>query len=118
MLPGARPAFDRHGQALTKHGAGYDSARRNSDPLVTRSGDTPSGARPPPHWSPTRMAIRRASVLLISLLTASGLATLLWQGPAPGGWPPAKLVMAAAFAGTAPWTGLCLANGLIGFVIL
>ena len=30
----------------------------------------------------------------------------------------AKLVMLAAFAGTAPWTGLCLANGLIGFVIL
>ena len=26
--------------------------------------------------------------------------------------------MLAAFAGTAPWTGLCLANGLIGFVIL
>ena len=64
------------------------------------------------------MAIRRASVLLISLLTASGLATLLWQVLAPGGWTPAKLVMAVAFAGTAPWTGLCLANGLIGFVIL
>ena len=26
--------------------------------------------------------------------------------------------MLAAFAGTAPWTGLCLANGLIGFVVL
>jgi membrane glycosyltransferase len=64
------------------------------------------------------MTFRRASVLLIVLLTASGLATLLWQVLAPGGWTPAKLVMLAAFAGTAPWTGLCLANGLIGFVIL
>ena len=26
--------------------------------------------------------------------------------------------MLAAFLGTAPWTGLCLANGLIGFIIL
>ena len=64
------------------------------------------------------MTFRRTSVLLISLLTACGLATLLWQVLAPGGWTPAKLVMLAAFAGTAPWTGLCLANGLIGFVIL
>ena len=64
------------------------------------------------------MAIRRAAVLLISLLTVSGLATLLWHVLAPGGWTPAKLVMLAAFAGTAPWTGLCMANGLIGFVIL
>ena len=37
---------------------------------------------------------------------------------APGGWTLPKLVMLAAFLGTAPWTGLCLANGLIGFVIL
>ena len=64
------------------------------------------------------MAIRRASVLLTLLLTASGLGTLLWQVLAPGGWTPAKLVMLAAFVGTAPWTGLCLANGLIGFIIL
>ncbi len=64
------------------------------------------------------MAIRRAAVLLISLLTGGGLATLLWLVLAPGGWTPAKLVMLTAFAGTAPWTGLCLANGLIGFVIL
>ena len=64
------------------------------------------------------MAIRRVSVLLLSLLTACGLGTLLWQVLAPGGWTPAKLVMLAAFIGTAPWTGLCLANGLIGFIIL
>ena len=64
------------------------------------------------------MAIRRVSVLLLSLLTACGLGTLLWQVLAPGGWTPAKFVMLAAFIGTAPWTGLCLANGLIGFIIL
>ena len=64
------------------------------------------------------MAIRRACVVLIVLLTAIGLTTLLWQVLAPGGWTAAKLAMFAAFAGTAPWTGLCLANALIGFVIL
>ena len=64
------------------------------------------------------MAIRRACVVLLVLLTALGLGTLLWQVLAPGGWSTAKLVMLAAFAGTAPWTGLCLANGLIGFIIL
>ena len=46
------------------------------------------------------------------------MAHCCWQVLAPGGWTTAKLVMLAAFAGTAPWTGLCLANGLIGFVIL
>jgi membrane glycosyltransferase len=64
------------------------------------------------------MAARRALVVLIILLVAVGLGALLWQVLAPGGWTPAKLVMLAAFAGTAPWTGLCVANGLIGFVVL
>jgi hypothetical protein len=60
------------------------------------------------------MVMRRAVVLLIALLTEGGLAWLLWQVLAPGGWTTAKLVMAAAFAGTAPWTGSCAANGVIG----
>lgn len=64
------------------------------------------------------MVTRRACVLLIAALTIAGLGWLLWQVLAPGGWTVAKLVMLVAFAGTAPWTGLCLANGLIGFVIL
>jgi membrane glycosyltransferase len=64
------------------------------------------------------MALRRASVALLVLLTALGLGTLLWQVLAPGGWTAPKLIMLAAFAGTAPWTGLCLANALIGFAIL
>jgi membrane glycosyltransferase len=64
------------------------------------------------------MSARRALVVLIILLVAVGLGTLLWQVLAPGGWTPAKLAMLAAFVGTAPWTGLCVANGLIGFLIL
>jgi membrane glycosyltransferase len=65
-----------------------------------------------------RMVMRRAAVLLIALATDVGLAWLLWRVLAPGGWTAAKLVMAAAFAGTAPWTGLCAANGIIGFILL
>jgi membrane glycosyltransferase len=64
-----------------------------------------------------RMVMRRAAVLLIALATDIGLAWLLWRVLAPGGWTAAKLAMAAAFAGTAPWTGLCAANGIIGFVL-
>jgi membrane glycosyltransferase len=64
------------------------------------------------------MAIRRAVVLLLAVATAFGLGTLLWQVLAPGGWTAAKLVMLVAFCATAPWTGLCLANGLIGFLVL
>jgi membrane glycosyltransferase len=64
------------------------------------------------------MAARRALVVLIVLLTTAGLGYLLLQVLAPGGWTLAKLAMLLAFAGTAPWTGLCLANGLIGFAVL
>jgi membrane glycosyltransferase len=64
------------------------------------------------------MAARRALVVLIVLLTAIGLGLLLLQVLAPGGWTLPKLAMLVAFLGTAPWTGLCLANGLIGFALL
>jgi len=64
------------------------------------------------------MAARRALVMLIVLLTVAGLSLLLWQVLAPGGWTFTKLVMFVAFLGTTPWTGLCLANALIGFVVL
>src|SRR4051794_12053994 len=64
------------------------------------------------------MAARRAVVVLLVLLTAVGLGSLLVQVLSPGGWTVAKLVMLASFAGTAPWTGLCLANGLIGCLVL
>jgi membrane glycosyltransferase len=64
------------------------------------------------------MAARRALVMLIVLLAATGLGFLLWQVLAPGDWTFPKLVMLVAFLGTTPWTGLCLANALIGFFIL
>jgi len=64
------------------------------------------------------MAVRRVLVVLIVLLVAAGLGALLWQVLAPGGWTLPKLVMLAAFAGTVPWTGLCVANGVIGGLIL
>src|SRR5579871_275483 len=64
------------------------------------------------------MAARRALVVLIVLLTGIGLGALLVKVLAPGGWTLPKLAMLIAFIGTAPWTGLCLANGLIGFLIL
>jgi membrane glycosyltransferase len=64
------------------------------------------------------MTARRTCVFLIAVLTAGGLSYLLWQVLSPGGWTMAKLVMLGAFVGIAPWTGLCCANGLIGFVFL
>ena len=64
------------------------------------------------------MAARCALVVLIALLVGYGLGWLLLHVLAPGGWTLAKLVMLAAFIGTAPWTGLCAANALIGFIIL
>lgn len=64
------------------------------------------------------MAARRALVASIVLLVALILGLLLWRVLAPGGWTVPKLVMLAAFAGTAPWTGLCVANATIGFVRL
>ena len=64
------------------------------------------------------MAARRFLVVLIALLVGCGLGWLLLHVLAPGGWTLAKSVMLAAFIGTAPWTGLCAANALIGFTIL
>ncbi|MBN8908711.1 MAG: hypothetical protein J0H99_19300, partial [Rhodospirillales bacterium] len=60
------------------------------------------------------MAWRRALVGVIATLAVIGLGALLWQVLAPGGWTWAKGLMAAGFAGAAPWLGLCAANGLIG----
>jgi membrane glycosyltransferase len=64
------------------------------------------------------MAARRTLVALIVLLNAAVLGFLLWRVLAPGGWSAPKLAMLVACLGTAPWTGLCLANGAIGFLIL
>ena len=64
------------------------------------------------------MSVRRSVVVLIVLCTTAGLATLLWPLLSPGGWTAAKLLMLVSCLGAAPWVGLCVANGLIGFVIL
>ncbi len=64
------------------------------------------------------MAARRLLVAVVALGVAAGLLWLLWQVLAPGGWTAAKLAMLAGLAGTAPWTGLCLANGVSGFLVL
>jgi membrane glycosyltransferase len=64
------------------------------------------------------MIARRLLVALIVLGVACGLVWLLWLVLAPGGWTVAKMTMMVALLGTAPWTGLCFANGVIGFLLL
>lgn len=64
------------------------------------------------------MIARRVLVASLAICVASGLIWLLWCALAPGGWTIAKLVMLVGLAGMAPWTGLCLANGLSGFIVL
>ena len=64
------------------------------------------------------MIARRVFVVLVVAGVTAGLLTLLWQVLAPGGWTLAKLAMLVGALGTAPWTGLCLANGLLGFLVL
>ncbi len=64
------------------------------------------------------MAARRSLVVLIVLLVALGLGLLLDARAGPRRMDPPKLVMLVAFVGTAPWTGLCFANAVIGFVLL
>jgi membrane glycosyltransferase len=61
---------------------------------------------------------RIALVVGVVLAVAVGLGSLLWMVLAPGGWSLAKLMMLLGFMVTAPWTGLCVANGVIGWLIL
>ena len=64
------------------------------------------------------MVARRLLVALAMLGVTAGLMALLWRVLEPGGLTLAKLTMLAGLLGTAPWTGLCLVNGLIGFMVL
>jgi membrane glycosyltransferase len=64
------------------------------------------------------MIARRLLVALVVLGVTGGLLALLCQVLAPGGWTVAKLAMLVGLLGIAPWTGLCLANGLLGFLRL
>ncbi len=62
--------------------------------------------------------LRRWLYALIALASAAILTLLLLRALAPGGWTGAKLVLLASFLGTAPWTGICVANGVLGFWLL
>jgi membrane glycosyltransferase len=64
------------------------------------------------------MIARRLFIVLVVAGVTGGLLTLLWHVLAPGGWTLAKLAMLVGALGTVPWTGLCLANGLLGFLVL
>jgi membrane glycosyltransferase len=64
------------------------------------------------------MIARRTLVALVVFCVTTGLLALLWQVLAPGGWTLAKLAMLAGALETMPWAGLCLANGLLGFLVL
>jgi membrane glycosyltransferase len=64
------------------------------------------------------MAARRLLVVIIVLAVTLLLALLLHAVLAPGGWTIAKVVMMGSFLGAIPWVGFCLANGVIGFVLI
>jgi membrane glycosyltransferase len=64
------------------------------------------------------MMFRRSLAAALALAVAAGLIVLLLRVIAPGGWTLAKLAMLVGCVGQAPWIGLCVANGAIGFVRL
>lgn len=64
------------------------------------------------------MLFRLLLVVLIVILVALALDAAMWAVLAPGGWTVAKGVMMGSFALATPWVGFCVANGLIGFVII
>ncbi|MBI0534898.1 glucans biosynthesis glucosyltransferase MdoH [Roseomonas sp. KE2513] len=70
------------------------------------------------HPSDERPALRRALFLLLCLVVALPLAGLLWRVLSPGGWTGWEVAVAALYLGTLPWTAICVANALIGLLIL
>ena len=62
------------------------------------------------------LTARRRLVALVIFGITAGLVALFWRVMAPGGWTAAKVAMLSGLLATAPWTGLCLANGVIGFI--
>lgn len=73
---------------------------------------------PPPPWPGEWPAARRAAFLLLCLLVAAPLLALLWRVLAPGGWTGWEVAIAILYLGTLPWTAICVANALIGLVLL
>ena len=64
------------------------------------------------------MILRRITLFGLLATVALGLTWLVVLALAPGGWSAGKILFLACFIGTAPWTGLCAANAIIGFTIL
>ena len=64
------------------------------------------------------MLLRRILPAAIVTVVAVALALLLARALAPGGWTAAKALILLCGIGSAPWIGLCAANGLIGFAVL
>ena len=64
------------------------------------------------------MGFRRLIVALSSLATAAALTFLMYRVLAPGGWTVAKATMMVSFGVASLWVGLCLTNGVAGFLIL
>lgn len=63
------------------------------------------------------MTFRRLVVCFIVLVVSTSLVGAVFETLAPGGWTVPKLLMLLTCAISAPWTGFCAANGLIGFFI-
>jgi len=64
------------------------------------------------------MLLRRCLTFTLLAVVALGLIWLVAAALGAGGWSVAKALFLAAFIGTAPWTGLCATNALLGFLIL
>ena len=65
----------------------------------------------------TCMWVRRFLVALIIACIAIGLTWLMACTLGAGGGNPARILLLVCFAGTAPWTGLCFANAVVGFLV-
>jgi len=64
------------------------------------------------------MGPRRVLTFLLIAAIALGLTWLLACTLCAHGWSGPKILLVVCFAGTAPWTGLCATNALLGFVVL
>lgn len=63
------------------------------------------------------MQRRRLIVACSTLLTALLLSWLMARALAPGGWTLAKAAIMGSFALASLWVGMCLTNGVIGYLV-
>jgi membrane glycosyltransferase len=87
-----------------------------------RKGRGQGGGRPgPPIWGRrlrVRIRVRRTLVGLVACAVWGGLCALAWGVLGQTPWSPRKAVMLVCLIGMGAWPGLCVANGVIGFLIL